>query len=78
MTRILALLAAAAVLASASASVAAPCRDANGKFIACPTTKAAGPAERCRDSKGKFTKCTTSKSSAALSTKTTAATPAKK
>ncbi len=37
-------------------SAAAPCRDKKGKFIKCPTAKAAKP-KTCRDAKGKFTKC---------------------
>ena len=36
---------------------AAPCRDAKGKFIKCPT-KPAKPT-RCKDAKGKFAKCGT-------------------
>ena len=37
---------------------AAPCKDAKGKFIKCPT-KPAAPIKKapCRDAKGKFTKC---------------------
>jgi hypothetical protein len=34
---------------------AAPCKDAKGKFIKCPTVKKAPV--RCKDSKGKFIKC---------------------
>jgi hypothetical protein len=37
---------------------AAPCRDARGKFIKCPT-KAAPKAVKCKDAKGKFTQCGT-------------------
>ena len=37
---------------------AAPCRDAKGKFIKCPT-KAVPKATRCKDAKGKFAKCGT-------------------
>lgn len=36
---------------------AAPCRDAKGKFIKCPTAVSA-PA-KCKDAKGKFAKCGT-------------------
>ena len=66
MTRILALLAAAALLVSASDAGAAACRDAAGKFIACPA-KATAAAQKgpCRTSTGKFTKCP-AKSSAAV------------
>ena len=48
--------AAAAVFLLAGPSLAAPCRDAHGKFIKCPPAKAA-PAARCRDAKGHFAKC---------------------
>jgi hypothetical protein len=37
---------------------AAPCRDAKGKFIKCPTKKAPAPT-RCRDAKGHYAKCGT-------------------
>lgn len=38
--------------------LAAPCKDAKGKFVKCPTAPAA-PAVRCKDAKGKFAKCGT-------------------
>ncbi|MBB2203864.1 hypothetical protein [Gluconacetobacter takamatsuzukensis] len=38
---------------SAPASAAAPCRDANGKFVTCPKPKPA----KCRDEKGRYAKC---------------------
>ena len=49
-----------AMLAAASPSIAAPCRDAHGKFVKC-ATKPATPAKatRCKDAKGKFVKCGT-------------------
>ena len=58
MTRVLALLAAAALFASAGQASATACRDAAGKFIACPA-KATTAAQKgpCRTSTGKFTKC---------------------
>jgi hypothetical protein len=34
---------------------AAPCKDAKGKFIKCPTVKKAPV--HCKDAKGKFIKC---------------------
>jgi hypothetical protein len=50
------LMTAAAVLALTSApAFAAPCKDAKGKFIKCPTVKKAPV--RCKDGKGKFIKC---------------------
>ncbi|PZT94332.1 hypothetical protein [Sphingomonas sp.] len=51
-------------IAFASASVAvppaeaAPCRDAKGKFVKCPSAAPAKPA-KCKDAKGRFTKCGT-------------------
>lgn len=46
------------LLASATPSIAAPCRDAKGKFIKCPA-KAPVKATRCKASNGKFAKCGT-------------------
>lgn len=37
-------------------AMAAPCRDAHGKFIKCAAAKPAA-ATRCKDAKGKFAKC---------------------
>lgn len=42
----------------AAPSVAAPCKDAKGKFMKCPPV-AASPAARCRNAKGAFAKCGT-------------------
>ena len=42
----------------AAPAVAAPCKDAKGKFIKCPPA-AATPAKRCRTAKGAFVKCGT-------------------
>ncbi len=51
--------AAAALLSLASApALAAPCKDAKGRFTKCPPAKPA-PAVRCKDPKGKFAKCGT-------------------
>ena len=55
---IIALTALGLVAGSAPSLAAAPCRDAKGKFIKCPS-KAPPKAARCRDSKGKFVKCGT-------------------
>lgn len=38
--------------------LAAPCKDAKGKFIKCPVA-APAPSGRCKDGKGKFAKCGT-------------------
>ena len=37
-------------------ALAAPCRDAKGKFVKCATKAPAKPT-RCKDAKGKFAKC---------------------
>ena len=51
--------AAAALLSlAATPALAAPCKDAKGKFTKCPPAKPA-PAVRCKDAKGKFAKCGT-------------------
>ncbi len=70
MTRVLALLAAAALLTGAGPANAAACRDAAGKFIACPA-KATAAAQKgpCRTSTGKFTKCPAKSSAAVTSAK---------
>ncbi|MDR6679341.1 hypothetical protein [Pseudomonas oryzihabitans] len=53
-----ALFTAVALTVFASASVqAAPCRDAQGKFVKCAATKT--KAAQCKDAKGKFAKCGT-------------------
>jgi hypothetical protein len=44
------------LIAGSTSALAAPCRDANGKFVKC--TKSARPT-RCTDAKGKFAKCGT-------------------
>lgn len=48
------------LVSAASPALAAPCRDAKGKFIKCPPA-AAAPAKptKCKDAKGKFAKCGT-------------------
>jgi hypothetical protein len=46
------------VAGSVPAIAAAPCRDAKGKFIKCPTKAPVKPT-RCRNAKGKFAKCGT-------------------
>ncbi len=51
---------AAAVMVSlggmAAPAMAAPCKDAKGKFTKCPPPAAVKGA-RCKDAKGKFAKC---------------------
>lgn len=46
---------AAALAIATTPALAAPCRDAAGKFTKCP--KPAGGTIRCKDAKGKFAKC---------------------
>ncbi len=60
MTRSLvtALAVAFAVSAVGSGAMAAPCKDAKGKFIKCPAAAPAKPT-KCKDAKGKFAKCGT-------------------
>ena len=43
---------------AASPALAAPCKDAKGKFIKCPPVAPAAGA-RCKNAKGKFAKCGT-------------------
>ncbi len=50
-------LAAFGLLITSTSAVSAPCRDAKGKFVKCPTV--AAKTVRCKDSKGKFAKCGT-------------------
>lgn len=52
------LLAATTLSFVATPALAAPCKDAKGKFVKCPTTAPAKPV-RCKDAKGKFAKCGT-------------------
>lgn len=47
-------LALAAVAMLATPTIAAPCRDAHGKFIKCAPKPVA---KHCKDAKGKFAKC---------------------
>jgi len=54
---VVALIAAASLAAIPAVSSAAPCRDAKGKFVKCPETKA--PPKKCKDARGKFAKCGT-------------------
>ena len=48
----------AVALLAGTPALAAPCRDAKGKFVKCPEKASAKPA-RCKDAKGKFAKCGT-------------------
>lgn len=61
MTRFLLALSAAGLLAGSvpTIAIAAPCKDAKGKFVKCPPKPAKVPAKpkQCRDKNGKFIKC---------------------
>ena len=59
MRKLIVALSAISLLSAAGSTIAAaPCRDAKGKFVKCPTKAPAKPV-RCRDAKGKFAKCGT-------------------
>ena len=58
MRRALPLLLAACATLAAAPLAAAPCKDAKGKFVACPKPAAAKPM-RCKNAKGHFAKCGT-------------------
>ena len=55
MKKIVFALSAVSLLAASAPSLAAPCKDAKGKFVKCPT-KPAKP-KTCRDKRGHFIKC---------------------
>ncbi|MBO9577001.1 MAG: hypothetical protein J7494_14815 [Sphingobium sp.] len=47
-------------LAGSAPALAAPCKDAKGKFTKCPEKPVVKKAP-CKDAKGKFTKCPATK-----------------
>jgi hypothetical protein len=53
MKKLIFALTALSLLAGSAPALAAPCKDAKGKFIKCPTAKP----KVCRNAKGHFTKC---------------------
>jgi hypothetical protein len=57
MTRIVFALAALSLLAGSAPSLAAPCKDAKGKFVKCPVVKP----KVCRNGQGHFIKCPAAK-----------------
>lgn len=57
MRRLLAVLAVASLISAPA--LAAPCRDAKGKFVKCPDKKPVAKPKVCKDAKGKFAKCGT-------------------
>jgi hypothetical protein len=46
----------ALITTSAAPALAAPCKDAKGRFTKCPDKAPVKPV-RCKDAKGKFAKC---------------------
>ena len=57
MRRLIIALSALGLVAGSVPTLAAPCRDAKGKFVKC--TKAPAKPTRCRDDKGHYAKCGT-------------------
>ena len=57
MRKIIIALSALGLVAGSAPTLAAPCRDAKGKFVKC--TKAPAKPTRCRDAKGHYAKCGT-------------------
>jgi hypothetical protein len=55
MQKLVAALLALGLIAGSAPSLAAPCRDAKGKFVKC--TMAPVKPTRCRDAKGHYAKC---------------------
>jgi hypothetical protein len=49
-------LSAFSLITGSAPALAAPCRDAKGKFVKCAAPK---KVTRCKDAKGKFAKCGT-------------------
>ena len=56
MKKIVFALTALSLVAGSAPALAAPCKDAKGKFVKCPKAHAAKP-KVCHDAKGHFTKC---------------------
>jgi hypothetical protein len=57
---IAATMAVAFIAGTAAPAIAAPCRDAKGKFVKCPPKPAPKAAPmRCKNAKGQFAKCGT-------------------
>ena len=58
MRKIIIALSALGLIAGSAPTIAAPCRDAKGKFVKCTKAAIAKPT-RCRDAKGHYAKCST-------------------
>ena len=52
MKKLVLAISALSLLAGSAPALAAPCKDAKGKFVKCPAKP-----KMCRDAKGHFTKC---------------------
>ena len=52
--------AALSLVAGAAPALAAPCKDAHGKFVKCPMVKVATKPNVCRNAHGHFMKCPSS------------------
>jgi hypothetical protein len=57
MKKLLLALSALSLVAGAGPALAAPCKDAHGKFIKCPVVHAVAKPKVCHDAKGHFVKC---------------------
>ena len=57
MRKIIIALSAFGLVTASAPTLAAPCRDAKGRFVKC--TKAPAKPTRCRDAKGHYAKCGT-------------------
>ena len=58
MKKLIFVLSAISLLGVSAPSMAAPCKDAKGKFTKCPAKPVAkAKPKQCRDKKGKFIKC---------------------
>ena len=57
MKKIVFALTALSLLAGSAPSLAAPCKDAKGKFVKCPVAKVAAKPKVCRNAQGHFAKC---------------------
>jgi hypothetical protein len=63
MKKLIFALTALSLVAGSAPALAAPCKDAKGKFVKCPAkpaataTKTTAKPKACRDAKGHFAKC---------------------
>lgn len=57
MKKLVLALSAISLLAGTAPALAAPCKDAKGKFVKCPVAKVAAKPKVCRNAQGHFAKC---------------------